>query len=98
VPPLLLQPLVENAVTHGIAHTIAGGLIRVRAERTGSVLRIVTENPCDPERPARRSGGVGLANVRARLRALHGREAALAAFEDGSVWRAEVTMPAVEAS
>ena len=33
VPPLLLQPLVENAVTHGIAHVLEGGVVRIRAER-----------------------------------------------------------------
>jgi two-component system sensor histidine kinase AlgZ len=96
VPPLLLQPLVENAVTHGIAQVLEGGLIRVFAERAGSMLRIVAENPCDPDRPRRRGAGVGLANVRARLRALHGTEATLAASEQDSVWRVELTLPAID--
>ena len=80
VPPLLLQPLVENAVTHGIAHLIEGGL-RVSAERNGAWLHIIVENPCDPDRPRRGGAGVGLANVRARLRAMHGGDAALLAGE-----------------
>jgi LytS/YehU family sensor histidine kinase len=96
VPPLLLQPLVENAVTHGIAHILEGGVIRVAAERRGGVLHILAENPCDPERPRRGGAGVGLANVRARLRALHGNEATLVAGEDRSVWRVELTLPAAE--
>jgi Histidine kinase len=96
VPPLLLQPLVENAVTHGIASMLDGGIVRLSAERAGSVLRIVAENPCDPDRPRRRGAGVGLANVRARLRALHGADASLVASEQDSVWRVEVTLPAVE--
>ncbi|MGH9372849.1 MAG: sensor histidine kinase [Vicinamibacterales bacterium] len=95
VPPLLLQPLVENAVTHGIAHVLAGGVIRVSAERAGSVVRIVAENPCDPDRPRGRGTGVGLSNVRARLRALHGPDATLAAGEQDSVWRVELTLPAL---
>jgi two-component system, LytTR family, sensor histidine kinase AlgZ len=96
VPPLLLQPLVENAVTHGIAHVIEGGIIRVSAERTGGTLRIVAENPCDSDRPRRRGAGVGLANVRARLRALHGTDATLVTTEHNDVWRVELTLPAVE--
>ena len=96
VPPLLLQPLIENAITHGIAHVLDGGVVRVRAERTGGMLRIVAENPCDPDRPRRGGAGVGLSNVRARLRALHGNDAVLSAGEHGTVWRVELTMPAVE--
>jgi signal transduction histidine kinase len=96
VPPLLLQPLVENAITHGIAHMLEGGTVTVRAERTGGLLRIVAENPCEPDRPRRRGAGVGLANVRARLRTLHGNDAVLSAGEHDAVWRVELTMPAVE--
>jgi hypothetical protein len=96
VPPLLLQPLVENAVTHGIAHVLEGGTIRVFAERSGGVLRIVAENPCDPDRPRRKGTGVGLANVRARLRALHGADATLAGAERDGVWRVELTLPALD--
>ena len=96
VPPLLLQPIVENAVTHGIAHLLHGGTIRIAADRAGSALRIVVENPCDRDRPRGRGAGVGLANVRARLRALHGQAAWLYAEERDGAWRVEVTMPAVE--
>jgi signal transduction histidine kinase len=94
VPPLLLQPIVENAVTHGIAHLIEGGTIRVSAARNGAWLHIVVENPCDPDRPKRGGAGVGLANVRARLRAMHGGDAALLAGERNDTWRVEVTLPA----
>ena len=96
VPALLLQPLVENAITHGIAHVLEGGLVRVAAERRGGQLRIVVENPCDADRPRRGNGGVGLANVRARLRALYESDATLTAAESGEVWRVEISLPAVE--
>jgi hypothetical protein len=95
VAPLLLQPIVENAVTHGIAHLIEGGTIRVSADRRGAWLHIVVENPCDPDRPRRGGAGVGLANVRARLRAMHGADAALLAGEQDDVWRVELTLPAI---
>ena len=94
VPPLLLQPLVENAVTHGIAHLLEGGTVRVAAERNEWWLKIVVDNPCDPDRPKRRGTGVGLANVRARLRALHGHHASLVAEERGDRWHVELTLPA----
>ena len=71
VPPLVLQPLVENAVTHGIAHVLDGGVVRIAAERGTALLRIQVDNPCDRGRPAGRGTGVGLTNVRARLRTLY---------------------------
>jgi signal transduction histidine kinase len=79
VPPLLLQPLVENAVRHGIATTVEGGVIRLEARRTGNRLRILIENPCDPDAPPRRGTGLGLSNVRQRLAARYGTDALFAA-------------------
>jgi len=93
VPPLLLQPIVENAVTHGVAHLLAGGTIRIAASRRSAWLSIVVENPCDPDRPRRTGNGLGLANVRARLRALHGDNARVAAAEHDGVWRVEIGLP-----
>jgi histidine kinase/histidine kinase/DNA gyrase B/HSP90-like ATPase len=98
IAPLLLQPIVENAVTHGIAHVVEGGTVRVVAERAGHSLRIMVENPRDPDRPRRTGGGVGLANVRARLQALHGAEAWLTAEDSGASWVVRIAVPAVEAS
>jgi two-component system sensor histidine kinase AlgZ len=94
VPPLLLQPLVENAVTHGIAPLVVGGLIRVTVSRGAATLSIVVENPCDPDRPRRTGTGLGLSNVRARLRALHGDDARLSAVERDGTWRVDISLPA----
>ena len=93
VAPLLLQPIVENAVTHGVAHVLEGGIIRIAATCSGSTLSIVVENPCDPQRPRKAGAGLGLANVRARLQALHGVEGRLAAGEHDGLWRVELSMP-----
>jgi two-component system, LytTR family, sensor histidine kinase AlgZ len=93
VPPLLLQPIVENAVTHGIAHTVEGGTLRLTASRTASTVRIVVENPCDPDRPRRTGAGVGLANVKARLRAAHGDDAWVTTTEQAGFFRTEVALP-----
>lgn len=67
VPPLLLQPLVENAVRHGIATRVDGGLLRIEARTDGRRLEVRIDNPFDPESPARPGVGLGIENVRRRL-------------------------------
>jgi two-component system sensor histidine kinase AlgZ len=79
IPPLLLQPLVENAVVHGISTLTEGGVVRLEAERTGHRLRILIENPFDPDAPVRPRSGLGLKIVRERLSALYGGDALFAA-------------------
>lgn len=66
VPPLLLQPLVENAVKHGISPSPEGGRIRVEAIRTGTGLLLRVANTGQPLAPGG-PGGVGLSNLRERL-------------------------------
>jgi len=95
VPSLLLQPIVENAVTHGVAHRLEGGLVRVTASKSPSRVTMVVENPCDPDRPRRTGGGVGLANVRSRLGALYGNDATVNASEGDGFWRVEISVPVV---
>jgi histidine kinase len=96
VAPLLLQPLVENAVTHGISHLLEGGTVRIAAERDGPNLRVTIENPCDPDRPRGAGAGLGVSNVRARLRALYGVDAWLDAAESDGTWTVRIGMPATE--
>jgi hypothetical protein len=95
VPPLLLQPLVENAVKHGVAPLVDGGTIRLRAARAGSTLLISLENPCDPDRPRVRGVGLGLDLLRDRLASQYGVADAVLAREEGGRFRVEVRMPAV---
>ena len=74
VPNLLLQPLVENAIKHGVAKRVVGGNVRVTgARREGSVrLSVYNDGPGFPEDWESSGAGVGLANLRTRLRILHG--------------------------
>lgn len=70
VPPLLLQPLAENAVRHGIATLVEGGTVRITVTRAADRVEIVVQNAFDAD--GRRAGtGVGLANVRDRLAAAY---------------------------
>lgn len=79
VPPLLLQPLIENAVVHGIGTLVDGGIVRIEVARAGHRLRIVVSNPFDPDVvPSRPRGGLGLRLVRDRLQAAFGPDAILA--------------------
>jgi hypothetical protein len=98
VPPLLLQPLVENAVVHGIGQLVDGGTIRMGAARSGSVLTITLENPCDPDRARTRGVGLGLELLRRRLSAQFGAYDAVHAAEHDGRFRVEVRLPAVTAA
>jgi signal transduction histidine kinase len=94
VPPLLLQPLVENAVRHGIASRIEGGTLRVGVACGAGRLRILIENPFDPDSPPRPGSGRGLANVRRRLTARYGEEALFAAKRLADRYLVVISVPA----
>jgi two-component system, LytTR family, sensor histidine kinase AlgZ len=93
VPPLLLQPLVENAVKHGISSLVEGGAIRLEAGRDGPDVRITLENAFDPEAAPRRSLGMGLNHVKRRLEVRYGKEAQFETGADGSVYRVVLRFP-----
>jgi sensor histidine kinase YesM len=76
VPPMILQPLVENAIRHGVGASRAGGRLRISATRAGERLRVVVEDDGDGFPPRYREG-TGLGNLRTRLRALYGDGASL---------------------
>jgi len=94
VPPLLLQPLVENALKHGIANLVEGGTVRIEIRRTNDALHLVVENPVDPEAAPRRGAGLGLANVRERLASMYGEQARLRVQAEASSFRVEAVLPA----
>ena len=96
LPPLLLQPLVENAVVHGIAQMPEGGWIRLKAERNGEKLSLMVENSWDPEAGSTRRNGVGLKNVQRRLEARYGDAARLEASAEENVFRVRMQFPAEE--
>jgi LytS/YehU family sensor histidine kinase len=79
VPALLLQPLVENAIKHGVGGRIGAGKVMVRAWRDGDMLRVsVTDDgPGLTTGPNAETTGIGLANTRARLTVLYGSAASL---------------------
>ena len=73
VPQLILQPLVENAIRHGIACSREGGWIEISCPRRGGMFELRIRNSLGGKRPA--GTGVGLRNTGARLKCLYGEEA-----------------------
>jgi len=95
VPTLLLQPLVENALKHGVATLVEGGTVTIRARLHGGRLVLAVENPLDMDANRRPGAGLGLANVRERLRGEHGEDAGLRAGESGGAYTVELRLPAI---
>jgi two-component system sensor histidine kinase AlgZ len=96
IPPLLLQPLVENAIRHGIANLPEGGVIRLAADREGEALHILVENSFDPDSPSPLKTGLGLENIRQRLNTRYGRDAKIAVRTDGNLFFVDLTLPAIQ--
>jgi two-component system LytT family sensor kinase len=75
VPHMILQPLIENAIRHGVARVRSGGSVALRTSRVEQLLRITVRNdgpPLDSKPDAVTPGGLGLGNTRARLWQLYG--------------------------
>jgi signal transduction histidine kinase len=75
VPQLILQPLVENAIRHGIACSREGGWVEIASQKTLDTLELRIRNSVDGKRPA--GTGVGLRNTRARLQHLYSGDSTL---------------------
>jgi hypothetical protein len=93
VPPLVLQPLIENAIKHGIATLVEGGTIRLESRVLGNNLTVRVENRFDPEAPQPRRHGLGLRNVRNRLATRFGGAATMNVRAEENRFRAEMIFP-----
>jgi LytS/YehU family sensor histidine kinase len=93
LPPLLIQPLVENAVKHGVASLVEGGSILIAVAKIGSFISVRVENSFDASAKSFRQSGVGISNVRQRLQAFYGSQAQLLTTKTKDTFIAEVTLP-----
>jgi len=74
VPSLILQPIVENAVKHGISQRVQAGTIRVSASRLDGmlILSVYNDGPNAPADCDKSASGIGISNMRSRLQGLYG--------------------------
>jgi anti-sigma regulatory factor (Ser/Thr protein kinase) len=96
IPSLTLQPLVENAIKHGIAKRVQGGLLRVEAARSDHKLNLSVYNegpPLDDTHERTAKSGIGLSNLRSRLELLYGVHFQLRLENHGDGVMASVTLP-----
>ena len=95
VPSLMLQPLVENAMKHGLSKDPAARVLRISAARDGSrlILTVYNDGPPLPKDAAALSNGIGVQNTVARLHMLYGDEARLRLRDQPQGVRAEIILP-----
>ncbi len=92
VPALLLQPLVENAVRHGIATLVGGGMVALDVTLDATRVAVRISNPYDPEEDTAGTG-IGVRNVRARLAATFGSSATLRTEAADGQFVVQLTFP-----
>lgn len=96
VPGVILQPLVENAIKYGLRAKNSAVSVRIEVKRRGSFLALEVHNTgrwITPD-PHRASGGIGLDNLRRRLRRLYGRKHQIETFEEEGWVNVCITIPA----
>ena len=96
VPPLILQPLVENAVRHGIRSLVDGGVVAVTVRCGEAGVRLRVRNPFDPDAVAGGGTGVGLANVERRLATRFGREAVTRWRREDGCFEVDLRFPCIK--
>ena len=92
LPPLVLQPLVENAVRHGIEPALQGGRIVISTKASRGMAVVMVTNTL-PETPGRAGNGIALANVAERLRLLHDVAATLHTGIEHGLYNARIEVP-----
>ncbi|MCL2830516.1 MAG: histidine kinase [Betaproteobacteria bacterium] len=93
IPPLLVQPLLENAVYHGIEPLSGAGVIGIHFSRHGDELHIVISNPANAEGQHKSGNRMALSNIRERLALYYDLEAHLEAKDEGGRHRVHITLP-----
>jgi len=96
VPGLMLQPLLENAIYHGIEPQPGGGTVTVTGELAGSLITIVVRNPVGDYESEREGNRLALANIRERLGLLYGERGLVKSGRFGNEFIVTLRFPHVE--
>lgn len=95
IPPLTLQPLVENAIYHGIQPRAKGGIVRIEAQASGDFVYLLVQNPKPDSDQGHHDGNrMALANIQARIKALFGDSAVLKHSHQGDIYTVTLRLPA----
>lgn len=95
VPNMILQPLFENAVKHGVYESIEKVNIELECSLERDYLRITVTNNFDPESVAARGEGIGLKNIRSRLKLIYNQENLLASKKENNMFTVNIFIPLV---
>lgn len=93
IPPMLLQPLIENAIKHGIRDLVEGGTIRILSIVRDGWLHISIENPVDVQPSSKPGNGTGLKNLQARFASLYGDQARVRWVKSSDNFSLEMALP-----
>jgi two-component system, LytTR family, sensor histidine kinase AlgZ len=94
IPALTVQPLLENAIGHGVEHLDGGGEVIVEGSSAGGIVELRVRNPMPPDEGASRAGhGIALDNIRERLSLLYGKSAEVTAGREGDEFVVQLRFP-----
>lgn len=95
LPGLILQPLVENAVKYGVYESIEQSEITLSCKCSETSLRVTICNQYDPEFHYKKGSGIGIPNIRSRLKLMYGRDDLLSIKKSGNVFEVSATFPQI---
>lgn len=93
IPPLTLQPLVENAIYHGVEQLPDGGTVTLGGVLAQAALTLTVSNPCPAQGRERSGNRIAVENIRQRLSFHFGPDAALEASEEAGIYRVQLRLP-----
>lgn len=93
IPTMILQPLFENAVKHAVYETLDKVIVKLKCEIKDSFLKIILENNFDKMAPQKKGAGVGLKNIRDRLRLIYRQDSLLEVKEEKGIFRVTLYIP-----
>lgn len=93
IPSMILQPLFENAIKHGVYESLEKIIIKLKCLRTDEYFKIIVENNYDPEAVPRRGEGIGIKNIQNRLKLIYNQDNLLSVEKSNNIFRVNIYIP-----